>query len=44
MKRLILALAGYALYRWWTSPPERPVQIAGGADRTTNAKRIAKRG
>jgi hypothetical protein len=21
MKRLLLALAGYALYRWWTRPP-----------------------
>ncbi len=27
MKRLILALAGYALYRWLTKP--QPVEIAG---------------
>nr|WP_292770229.1 hypothetical protein [Mesorhizobium sp.] len=35
MKRIILALAGYALYRWWTTPvaqtqparsPARPVR------------------
>lgn len=31
MKRLILALAGYALYRWLTKPPAAPetVEIAG---------------
>ncbi len=23
MKRLLLAIAGYALYRWWTSQPDR---------------------
>lgn len=30
MKRLIVALAGYALYRWLTKPAEpQPVEIAG---------------
>ena len=30
MKRLIVALAGYALYRWLTKPTDpQPVQIAG---------------
>ena len=24
MKRLLLALAGYALYRWWSSQPAEP--------------------
>jgi hypothetical protein len=25
MKRILLLLAGYALYRWWTrEPPEQP--------------------
>lgn len=28
MKRLILAVAGYALYRWWTSQDSDPV-VAG---------------
>lgn len=23
MKRLLLAIAGYALYRWWTSQSDR---------------------
>jgi hypothetical protein len=23
MKRILLALAGYAFYRWWNSQPER---------------------
>ena len=24
MKRILFALAGYALYRWWTSQPAGP--------------------
>ncbi len=28
MKRLLIALAGYALYRWWTSPATDPAEAA----------------
>ena len=28
MKRLLLALAGYALYRWWNSEPVVPAAPA----------------
>ena len=28
MKRLLLALAGYALYRWWSSQPADPAPPA----------------
>ncbi|MEQ1941313.1 hypothetical protein ABMA32_02705 [Mesorhizobium sp. VNQ89] len=33
MKRIILALAGYALYRWWTAPVEQTQASAGPAPR-----------
>ncbi len=28
IKRLIVAFAGYALYRWWNSEPSRPQPVA----------------
>jgi len=33
MKRLILAVAGYALYRWWTSQDADPITAAKPAPR-----------
>jgi hypothetical protein len=33
MKRLILAVAGYALYRWWTSQETQPVAAREPAPR-----------
>jgi len=34
MKRLLLALAGYALYRWWSSQPAEPSSPAAPPKRT----------
>jgi hypothetical protein len=31
MKRILIALAAYALYRWWTSPPAEPSKLGSAA-------------
>jgi len=39
MKRLLIALAGYALYQWWNSQPARPAQPPAPPKRTPPSRR-----
>lgn len=39
MKRLIIAICGYALYRWLTKPEQQPVEVAGSLPRNRPAPR-----
>jgi hypothetical protein len=39
MKRLLLALAGYALYRWWSSQPAEPAPPRAPPKRTPPSRK-----
>lgn len=43
MKRLILALAGYALYRWMTKPEQQPGEVVTAGSLPPPRKALASR-